>query len=53
LRQPSGDVRIRGANAAIGYDSVAPRPTAGQQPIAYTPSAKLKQLPAENIVQGL
>ena len=38
---------------SVGDNGVTSRPTTGQQSIARAPSSKLKQLPAENIVQCL
>jgi hypothetical protein len=52
LGQARQDVGISGFDACIGYDGMTSRPTTGQQSIADAPSSQLKQLPAENIVQG-
>ena len=37
---------------AVGDNGVTARATTGQQRFSRTPSSELKQLPAENIVQG-
>jgi hypothetical protein len=52
LGQPRNDVRVSGFHPGIGNDGVTSRPTTGQEAGTRSPGAKLKQLPAENIVQG-